>query len=267
MINKNMKRIHIIATGGTIAGRGKNIYDLTNYISGVVPIAEILQDMPDLNEIAEITAEDIFNIGSEDITTDHWLKLAKRVQEATEDENVDGIVITHGTDTMEETAYFLNLVLNTPKPVVLTGAMLPTTAQKPDGPENLIDAIKVASDDNSIGQNVMVVMNHNIFSAVGVRKVHASSVDAFSDPVYQRLGYIENSVVWLQNQGKQPLYFDISQIEELPKVEIVSVYADINYEIVASIIEKGITSALPDFNNLTFAVVKRISNDLEETTI
>lgn len=235
-----MKRIHIIATGGTIAGRGKNIYDLANYVSGVVPINEIIAEIPGLNTIAEITTEDIFNIGSEDITKKHWLELAKKVNEAANNENTDGIVITHGTDTMEETAYFLNLVLNTPKPVVLTGAMLPTTAAQPDGPDNLKNAVMVAADNGALGQNVLVVMNHNIFSASGVRKTHASSVDAFADPVFFRLGYIDNNVNWLQKQNKQTLHFDVSQINDLPQVEILSVYADINVKIAENMLNANI---------------------------
>ena len=248
-----MKRIHIIATGGTIAGIGKNIYDLTNYTSGVIPIEDIIGDMPELAEIADISAENFCNIGSEDITKDHWLRLAKRVNQLAADSSVDGIVITHGTDTMEETAFFLNLAVQTAKPIVLTGAMLPATANKPDGPGNLTDAIRVAADDKAPGRNIMAVMNRSIFSANQVRKTHSSSINAFAAPNGQRTGYVQNdTVIWQQQDEKIDLHFDISAADKLPDVEILSMYADFNPEIVQQMLKVGINHIIFDcFGNGT----------------
>ena len=247
-----MKRIHVIATGGTIAGKGKNIYDLTDYVSGVVPIADILSDVDDLPNLAQITYEDFCQIGSEDMTKAIWLSLAKRVNQLADDANIDGIVITHGTDTMEETAFFLNLVTATAKPIVLTGAMLPTTASHPDGPANLKDAIMVAADSKALNNNVLVVMNHNIFSATGVRKIHSSSVDAFAAPTEQRLGYVKKQVIWQQQLPKTEMHFDISQISELPATEIITVYGDMNVEIVKQMLDLGLNKIVFDcFGNGT----------------
>lgn len=248
-----MKHIHIIATGGTIAGKGKNIYDLANYTPGVIPIEDILGEMPGLSAIAEISAEDFCNIGSEDITLDHWLRLAKRINLLAGDSSVDGIVITHGTDTMEETAFFLNLVTQTAKPIVLTGAMLPATAQRPDGPGNLADAVRVAADDKSHGRNVMVVMNHSIFSANQVHKLHSSSINAFAAPNGQRLGYVKDSaVIWQQQDDKINLHFDISRAAALPRVEILAMYADCSPEILRQMLALGMNNIVFDsFGNGT----------------
>lgn len=248
-----MKRIHIIATGGTIAGKGKNIYDLANYTPGVIPIEDILGETPELSAIAKISAENFCNIGSEDITSEHWLRLAKRVNELAANESVDGIVITHGTDTMEETAFFLNLAVKTAKPIVLTGAMLPATAQNPDGPGNLTDASRVAADEKAHSKNVMVVMNHSIFSANQVHKVHSSSINAFAASNGQRLGYVEDgAITWQQQDEKTKLHFDISRSTALPSVEILSMYADFNPEILRQILKCGITNIVFDcFGNGT----------------
>lgn len=241
-----MKRIHIIATGGTIAGKGKNIYDLVNYTSGVISIEDIIGEISGLEQIADLTAENFCNIGSEDIRLSHWLGLAKRVNELSADNSVDGIVITHGTDTMEETAFFLNLVTQAAKPIVMTGAMLPATANRPDGPANLTDAIRAAADENALNRNVMVVMNHSIFSANQVRKIHSSSINAFAAPNGQRLGYVQDTaIIWQQQEEKTKLHFDLSRVNELPDVEILAMYADINPDIVRAMLER-------DLNNIVF---------------
>ena len=121
-----LPKIHILATGGTIAGAGQSATK-SNYSAGQVAISSLLDAVPEINDIAEVTGEQIVSIGSQDMNDDVWLTLAKRINELLSGD-VDGIVITHGTDTMEETAYFLNLTVKSNKPVVLTGAMRPSTA-------------------------------------------------------------------------------------------------------------------------------------------
>ena len=142
--------IHILATGGTIAGTGASATK-TNYTAGQVAISTLLEAVPEVNKIANVTGEQIVKIGSQDMNDAVWLTLAKRINELFSRGDVDGIVITHGTDTMEETAFFLNLTVKSDKPVVLVGAMRPSTAMSADGPLNLYNAVVTAAARESRG--------------------------------------------------------------------------------------------------------------------
>ena len=155
--------IHILATGGTIAGKGTASND-TRYTAGQISVAQLIEAVPQINEIADITGEQIVNIGSQDMNDEVWLRLAERVNELLQDPETDGIVITHGTDTMEETAYFLSLTTGSEKPVVITGAMRASTAISADGPANIYNAVVAAADKGSAGMGVMVVMNGSIYN-------------------------------------------------------------------------------------------------------
>ena len=150
--------IRILATGGTIAGTGGSS-TATNYTAGQMAIATLLEAVPELQDIANVEGEQVVRIGSQDMSDEVWLILAKRINELLNDPNVDGIVITHGTDTMEETAYFLNLTVHSDKPVVLVGAMRPSTAISADGPRNLYNAVVTAAAPESRDKGVLVVMN------------------------------------------------------------------------------------------------------------
>ena len=141
---QQLPRIIILATGGTIAGAGA-ASDRAGYTAGKIPIDDLIGTIPTVKKIANITGEQIASVGSQDMTIDIWKKLAIRINEIFKNNEADGIVVTHGTDTQEETAYFLDLVLTSDKPVVLTGSMRPATAISADGPKNLYDAITVAA--------------------------------------------------------------------------------------------------------------------------
>jgi len=180
--------VRVLATGGTIAGSGQG--SSASYISGVVPIGDILQTVPGLSEIANISAEQIANIGSSDMDEAVWLRLLDRVQTALLDPKISGVVITHGTDTLEETAYFLSLVLPSTKPVVLVGSMRPGTAVSADGPQILLDAVRVASSDQARDWGTLVVMNDTIFDPASLTKVDIERVNAFSDPGRGPLGEV-----------------------------------------------------------------------------
>ena len=179
-----------------------------------------------------------------------WLILAKRINELLKDPKVDGIVITHGTDTMEETAYFLNLTVNSDKPVVLVGAMRPSTAISADGPRNLYNAVVTACAPESKGKGVLVVMNDNILGAESVTKMHTTGVQTFQAPNAGPLGYVFNSKVYY---NQQPLkkhttesVFDVTDLNELPKVGIVYSHAGVNADMVAPMLKndyKGIIHA------------------------
>ncbi|MCY4330572.1 MAG: asparaginase [Endozoicomonadaceae bacterium] len=229
-MNKKPK-IHILATGGTIAGAGETSVGAV-YEPGKMNINDILKLIPAINEIADISGEQFINIGSQDITATLWLKLARHIRKYLASDEVDGIVITHGTDTIEETAYFLNLIIPFSKPVVLTGSMRPTTAYSTDGPANLFNAILVASSKNSIGKGVLVTANEKIFNAHGVSKIATTHIDAFADCSYGPVGYVNGADVEFQRSVKKihtvKSVFAKTLPKSLPEVVILYSYAGIN---------------------------------------
>lgn len=234
--------IHILATGGTIAGTGASA-TATNYTAGQVAIGTLLDAVPQVKEIANVTGEQVVRIGSQDMNDEVWLTLAKRINTLLSTPEVDGIVITHGTDTMEETAYFLNLTVKSEKPVVLVGAMRPSTAISADGPLNLYNAVVTASEPTSKGKGVLVVMNGQIWGAASVTKTHTTSVETFQAPNAGALGYILNSKAIynhapLQRHTTQSV-FDVSTLESLPKVGIVYSYSNIDADMVQPMLKNG----------------------------
>ncbi len=146
-----LPRVVILATGGTIAGAGASA-DRSAYKAGELPIKDLIAAVPGIDKIAQISGEQVSNVGSQDMSVDIWIKLNKRINEIFKNKEADGIVITHGTDTQEETAYFLNLTVRYDHPVVLTGSMRPSTAISADGPKNLYDAVTVAASPYSKGR-------------------------------------------------------------------------------------------------------------------
>ena len=161
-VHAQLPRVIILATGGTIAGAGASA-DRAGYTAGKIPIDDLIGTIPTVKKIATITGEQIASVGSQDMTIDIWKKLAIRINEIFKNNEADGIVVTHGTDTQEETAYFLDLVVPSDKPVVLTGSMRPATAISADGPKNLYDAITIATNPKSKGRGVLVSFNEGIF--------------------------------------------------------------------------------------------------------
>ena len=231
--------IHILATGGTIAGTGKASND-TRYTAGQVSIAQLIEAVPQINEIADITGEQIVNIGSQDMNDEVWLRLAERVNKLLHDPETDGIVITHGTDTMEETAYFLSLTTGSEKPVVITGAMRASTAISADGPANIYNAVVTAADKESAGMGVMVVMNGLIYKAKDVTKTNTLNVQAFQSPDAGALGYIYNSkALYNREPSHNKALFDIKGMEKLPKVGIVYGHSNIDPDMVQHMLKDG----------------------------
>lgn len=222
--------IAIIATGGTIAGSIDSNIKTTGYKAGVVGVDVLIDAVPEIKDIANVSGEQLSNIDSANMSDEIWLKLAKRVNELLTNPEIDGVVITHGTDTMEESAYFLHLVVKSDKPVVLVGAMRPSTAMSADGPKNLYNAIALASSADSRGRGVMVVMNDRVQSARFVSKTHALNVDSFHSPNSGDMGYIIDGDVFFHYMPAH-LYtttssFDVSDLESLPKVDILYSYAN-----------------------------------------
>lgn len=238
----NKPNIHILATGGTIAGTGGSATE-SNYTAGQVAISTLLDAVPELKNIANVTGEQIVKIGSQDMNDEVWLILAKKINELLKRADIDGIVVTHGTDTMEETAYFLNLTVRSDKPVVLVGAMRPSTALSADGPLNLFNAVITAGAKDSKGKGVLVAMNGLILGAESVIKMNTTDVQTFQAPNSGALGYIHNGKVFynqitLKKHTTQSV-FDITSLNSLPKVGIVYSYSNIEADIVTPLLSNG----------------------------
>ena len=226
--------IVIIGTGGTIAGAGSSAANISAYESAKVAVDKIIAAVPEMGQVANVRGEQIFQIGSESFNDERLLKLAHRVSDLLKQPDVDSVIITHGTDTLEETSYFLNLTLKSDKPVVMLGAMRPGTALSADGPLNLYNAAVVAASPESKGKGVLVVMNDEIHSARDVTKTSSLKVDAFHS-LYGPLGLIVESKAYFYRLPARPhtlaTEFDIDQIQALPKVDVF--YSHVNMDPVA----------------------------------
>lgn len=242
MIYAQKPNIYILATGGTIAGTGASATK-SNYTAGQVAIGALLDAVPQIKDIANITGEQVVRIGSQDMSDDVWLTLSKRINQLLSRNDVDGVVITHGTDTMEETAYFLNLTVKSNKPVVLTGAMRPSTAISADGPLNIYNAVITASDKSSWNKGVMVAMNGLILGAHSVVKMNTIDVQTFQSPDSGPLGYIFDGKVHYNmitlKRHTVNSEFDVSNLTSLPKVGIVYGYSNEEPDIVKSLLSNG----------------------------
>ena len=175
-------KIMVLATGGTIAGAQATQAD-AGYKSGSFSVDDLIKAVPQLKDLAELSGEQVANIGSQTMNHEVWLKLAARCNELLPQGDVDGIVITHGTDTMEETAYFLSLVVKSDKPVVLVGSMRPATAISADGPINLYNGVALAGNPEAKGRGPLVVLNDTIHYARETQKMHTTRMDTFSRPI------------------------------------------------------------------------------------
>ena len=183
-------------TGGTVAAKASDESTSTDYKAGVLGINSLLKAVPGLDGIAKLSTEQIANIDSSNMSDELWLKLAKRVNSLAKSPKVDGIVITHGTDTMEETAYFLNLVSHTNKAIVLTGAMRPASAISADGAKNLYNAVYLAADEQARNKGVMIAINDKIYAARDVSKTHTLNIDAFKAQNSGEIGYVLHPDFW-----------------------------------------------------------------------
>lgn len=177
---QQLPNVVILATGGTIAGAGASAANSATYAAAKVPVDKLIAGLPEISKVANVKGEQTFQIASESFTNDNLLVLAKRVSALAKQSDVDGIVVTHGTDTLEETAYFLNLVVRTDKPIVVVGSMRPGTALSADGALNLFDAVNVAASKDAKGKGVLVTMNDEIQSGRDVAKAINIKTEAFN---------------------------------------------------------------------------------------
>lgn len=234
--------VYVLATGGTIAGSGTSETG-SSYTAGGISVEQLLQAVPAISKVANIKSEQIADIGSQDMNQKVWLTLVNRINELSKEEDVAGFVITHGTDTQDETAYFLNLTAKTEKPIVLVGAMRPATALGADGPRNLFNSIACAASPLSVGQGVMVVMDDQIIGADDILKTHTLKVGAFANPNLGPLGLMYNEKpIYLRktlkkhNTGSE---FNVEGLDSLPKVEIIMGYADADDLFIKAAVDNG----------------------------
>ena len=227
-----LPHVVILGTGGTIAGKGTSSTATADYKAGEVGIGDLVLAVPELAKVAEVTGEQVFQIASGNITNEHWLKLAKRVNALLAKDDVDGVVITHGTDTLEETAYFLNLVIKSRKPVVVVGAMRPSTAISADGPINLYNAVVLAGSPEAAGKGVLVVLNDQISGARDVTKTNTTNTDTFRNWELGFMGYMLDDAPHFYRVSTRKhtadSEFDVSGLDALPQVDIVYGYANVN---------------------------------------
>lgn len=237
--------VHVLSTGGTIAGRGSSATDFSNYRAGALRGEELIEAVPQITQVANVSVEQIVNVRSPDISLDNWITLANRINEIfARDPKVAGIVVTHGTNTMEETGYFLNLTVKYDRPVVLVGSMRPATAISADGPLNLFNAVRVASSPAARGQGVLIVMNDEINSARDATKTNTFRVETFRSPELGFLGYVdEDKVSFYRSSTKRHTVkseFDLSAIKELPQVEILYSYVQPSPALIQALVANGV---------------------------
>jgi glutamin-(asparagin-)ase len=236
--------IALVGTGGSIAGRAPEGASALSaaYRSAVVSAADLAAAVPGLDQLARVQTEQLFQIDSADFTDDKLLTLARRVAALCARADVAGVVITHGTDTLEESAYFLHLTVRSSKPIVVIGAMRPAGALAADGPANLLHAVAVAAHPTSAGRGVLVVMNQEIHSARDVTKTHSLRLDAFASQ-HGALGLVvEGAPRWYRALTRPHTVhseFDIASIDSLPLVGLVASPGDMRREIYAAWVALG----------------------------
>lgn len=236
------KKVIIIGTGGTIAGRSGAAEDLTGYHAGELSVESLLSSVPGLMHYGPFECEQFSNIDSSDITVDHWVRLAATVQRYVDDDTVAGIVITHGTDSMEETAYFLHLTVDTDKPVVLTGSMRPATAISADGPLNLLMAVQTVRSEASRGKGIIVALNGYLDCAREVAKLHTTDVATFGNDYFGHMGLVQDGIPFyyyepLRRHTKHSEFARLGE-QTLPQVEILYLYGGIKENFVAAALSR-----------------------------
>ena len=260
-----LPNIVVLATGGTIAGAAASDVQ-AGYASGQVGVDQLLAAVPQAKKLAVLRGEQISNIGSQDMNDEVWLKLARRINELTAMSNVDGIVITHGTDTIEETAYFLNLVIKSKKPVVLTASMRPSTALSADGPLNFFNAVAVAANKDAAGRGVLVVVNDWIHGASSLTKASTTAVQTFLSPLRGLIGTVAYGEARILSRARRPKHGDLGVLPgwrtSLPRVDIIMAYENMDGKLIDAAVAagaKGIVIAGVGNGNMTQSALNALA--------
>jgi L-asparaginase len=269
-----LPKIKILATGGTIAGAQATTAD-AGYKSGAFSVDDLIKAVPTMTNLAQLSGEQVANIGSQTMNHEVWLKLAKRVNEVLAGDT-DGVVITHGTDTMEETAYFLSLVVSSDKPIVLVGSMRPATAIGADGPANLYNAVALAADPQSAGRGPLVILNDTIHYAREAQKTHTTRLDTFQSPNRGIAGMMNTGKAYFYNRdltktsSRAPFPVENLSVDKLPYVEIVYSYANFSGGLINDAVKdgaKGIVLAGVGDGNTTDAALEALKNAAKEGVV
>ncbi len=238
-------RVLLLCTGGTIAGRGGDSTDLNAYTAGALPGTALVEAVPELNSLAEITVEQVANVDSADLLFSHWQQLHQRLRTALADpDRFDAVVITHGTNTLEETAWLLQLLIDDSRPVVLVGAMRPATALSADGPLNLFQAVQTAVSPAAIGHGVLVVMDGEIHGARAVTKAATQGVAAFSSRNGASLGWVDDAGVHLPKSGSSAgsaAFASLTSLGPWPQVAILHGCVEPPAQLIPLLLQSGVT--------------------------
>lgn len=229
-----LPRVHLVATGGTISNRD----------GGRLTAEELARSMPGLERAATLTYEQFANVASSQLTLTQWLQLARRVNELlATDKDLAGVVVTSGTDTLEETAFFLHLTVRDPRPVVVVGSMRNPSTLGYEGAANLLEGVRVAAAPAARDKGVMVVLNDEINSARDVTKTDALRLQTFRSPTHGVLGIVDRDRVVFYRQIVQrhtaKSEFDVSKITALPRVDVVMVYQGATADVIKAIVDLG----------------------------
>ncbi len=232
----------IYATGGTIAGASKSNTDTTNYKAGSLGIDVLINAVPELNDVATVSGEQISNVSSSNVSSAILLKLSKAINEKLASPDIHGAVVTHGTDTLEESALFLDLTVKSSKPLVIVGAMRPATAISADGPMNLLEAVALAASKDAENRGAMVLLNDRFASAYYVTKTNSTVVDTFRAVEQGYLGMFTGTVPHFYYEPAMPVgkpFFDVSKTESLPRVDVIYMHEDQDLALIDAAIAVG----------------------------
>jgi L-asparaginase len=235
-------RVRVLATGGTIAGAQASATDY-GYKSVAYDVNSLLSAVPNLDKLATITGEQVANIGSQDMNDEIWLKLARRVNEVLAGSDTDGVLITHGTDTLEETSYFLSLVTRSDKPVVMVGSMRPATAISADGPGNIYNGVAVVADPGARGRGTLVCLNDEIHYARNVVKTDTTSVQTFRSLNRGPAGLVHTGKIdWFEAMDRKlgrASEFSLDGIQKLPRVDVIYAHANMSADLIDAAVKNG----------------------------
>jgi L-asparaginase len=240
--NSSLSNITIFATGGTIAGSASSNTATTGYASGVLGVDVLIQAVPEITTVANVKGVQVANVDSGAITPAILLNLTTQIQASLDDPYCQGVVVTHGTDTLEESAFFLDLTVRSEKPVVVVGAMRPATALSADGPLNLLEAVTLAADPSALGRGTMVVLNDRIGSAFYMTKTHSNALDTFKAVEQGYLGFFLDTKPLFYFHPVKPVgyaYFNVSGATELPEVDILFGHQVLNPNLARAAVEGG----------------------------
>lgn len=240
--NASIPNITIYATGGTIAGSANSSAQTTGYQAGALGIDTLLSAVPEITSVANVAGVQVSNVGSESITTSILLNISQQVTASLNDPYCQGVVVTHGTDTLEESAFFLDLTVNSTKPVVFVGAMRPATAVSADGPENLLAAVTLAGSESARGRGGMIVLNDRIASTWYTTKTNANALDTFKAYEMGFLGYFIDIKPIFYYGAVMPTgkaYFDVTGVTELPQVDVLYGHQDLNPYLATAAVRSG----------------------------